>query len=389
VVIHGGRIGELLPAGTAESGTVIDADGLLALPGMIDAHVHFQEPGREDWEGFDAGSAAAAAGGVTVVVDMPIDSDPPTTTAALVEAKAHAARRHSRVDVAIWGGLVPASVSELGAMVDAGVVGFKAFACSSGWAAFPPIDAASLAAGFAVAAKARVPVAVHCELAELGRTVESEVAAVRWAAQLAAEAGAWLHVVHASSPEAVDEARRWPLVTVETCPHYVLLDDRVGPLGRCHPPVRDAAAREAMWSRLASGHIDWVTSDHSPCAPERRRTWAGIDGVGLTLPLLLSSGRLPLSNLVRLTTQAARDLRLPGKGAVAPGFDADLALVDPTDVWEVGPDTTWSRHRMSPFAGRAIKGRVVMTLVRGRVVFTLADGPSSGSGGVVVRPQLS
>jgi allantoinase len=196
-------------------------------------------------------------------------------------------------------------------------------------------------------------------------------------------------VVHASSPGAVDAARRWPLVTVETCPHYLLLDDCAGPLGRCNPPVRDATAREEMWARVADGRIDWISSDHSPCGPERRGNWAGIDGVGLTLPLLLSTGRLPLADIVRLTTQAARALRLPGKGAVVPGFDADLALVDPTEGWEIGPNTTWSRHRMSAFAGTVVKGRVVMTLVRGRIVFTSADGPSPGGGGVVLRPRLS
>jgi allantoinase len=389
IVVDGERIVDVLPAGQADADHVIDADGLLVLPGMIDAHVHFQEPGRESWEGFDTGSAAAAAGGVTLVVDMPIDSDPPTTTAALVADKADAAARHSRVDVAIWGGLVPASVGGLDAMLDAGVVGFKAFACPSGWDDFPAVDGATLTAGFAVAGPAGVPVALHCELEALGRTVESEVAAIRWAARLAAERHAWLHVVHASSPDAVDEARRWPSVTVETCAHYLLLDEDVGPTGRCYPPVRDRAARDALWSRVAAGAVDWITSDHSPCEPSVRGSWAGIDSVGLTLPLLLSTGRLPVADVVRMTTQAARDLRLPGKGAIAPGFDADLALVDPAHSWEVGPATTWSRHRVSPFAGSRPGARVVMTLVRGRVVYALRDGPCDAGGGRVVRPRRS
>jgi allantoinase len=389
IVIENGRIASVMTAGSADSPTVVDAGGLLVLPGMIDAHVHFQEPGRESWEGLDTGSAAAAAGGVTVVVDMPIDCDPPTTTAALVEAKVRAARRHSRVDVAMWGGLVPASVGELGSMVEAGVVGFKAFACPSGWAEFPAVDGPALTEGLAVAARAGVPVAVHCELEALGHTVESEVAAVRWAASLAAEHGARLHVVHASSPGAVAEARRWPGVTVETCPHYLLLNDDVGPLGRCNPPVRDAASRAELWSKVVTGDVDWIVSDHSPCGPEVREQWAGIDGAGLTLPLLLSSGRLPLLDVVRLTTNAARDLRLPGKGSIIPGFDADLALVDPCERWVVGTATTFSRHRMSPFAGTVVTGRVVMTMLRGRVVFSTADGPCDAGGGAVLRPRLN
>jgi allantoinase len=393
VIGEDGRITAVAPAGATTGAsmgaTVIDADGLLVLPGMIDAHVHFQEPGREDWEGFDTGSAAAAAGGVTVVVDMPIDSDPPTTTAHQVRRKADAARRHSRVDVAIWGGLIPDSVVHMQSMAAAGVVGFKAFACPSGWEEFPPIDTPSLRAGLENAAGLGLPVAVHCELERLGHTIDSEVSAVRWAAELASAVGARLHVVHVSSPAAVDEARRWERVTVETCPHYLMLDEQTGPLGRCFPPIRDAANRDGLWQCLLDGRIDWVASDHSPCPPSVRDQWAGIDGAGLTLPLLLSSGRLSPDAVARLTTEAARALHLPGKGAVAPGYDADLALVDLDASWEVAPATTWSRHRLSAFNGSVIKGRVVMTLVRGRVVFSTAEGVSDNGGGVVLKPPRS
>jgi allantoinase len=353
--------------------------------------VHFDEPGREDWEGFDSGSAAAAAGGVTTVVDMPIDCDPPTVSAELVRAKARAAARHSRVDVAIWGGMVPGSVGELAGMADAGVVGFKAFACPSGWAEFPPVDEATLAAGLAEAARRDLPVAVHCELEQLGHGVESEVAAVRWAAGLAAAAGARLHVVHASSAAAVDEAACWPNVTVETCPHYLLLDDRdareIGPAAHCSPPIRDAANRKQLWDRLGDG-IGSIASDHSPCPPAARTgasPWAGIDGVGLSLPLLLSAGLSP-SRLAEVSTAAAGILRLTGKGRIEPGYDADLALVDPIASWVIGPDTTWSRHRQSPFAGRRLTGRVVATLVRGRTVFWLGDGPGPAGGARVLAP---
>jgi len=387
VIVDGGRIVALGPPGGADTtaNSTLDAGGLLVMPGMVDAHVHFDEPGRSDWEGFDTGSAASASGGVTTVVDMPIDCDPPTVTAGAVAAKADMARRYSRVDVALWGGLVPASVGNLEAMAAAGVAGFKAFACPSGWDDFPPIDEASLSSGLAVAARLGLPVAVHCELEALGHTIESEVAAVGWAARLAATAGARLHVVHASSAAAVDEARGWPGVTIETCPHYLTLEP-TGPESQCFPPVRDAGERDRMWSRVVTGAVDSVASDHSPCPPARRATWAGIDGAGMTIPLLLSGGRLTYSQVSRLTTAAARILRLPGKGAIAPGFDADLALVDPTATWLVGAGTQWSRHQQSPYVGREITGRVLTTTVRGRIVYSLADGPAAPGGAALIRP---
>ena len=393
VVIADGRVRSVLPPGGADLAghRVIDAGGLLVLPGMIDAHVHFQEPGREGWEGFDTGSAAAAAGGVTTVVDMPIDSHPPTITAALVAAKADAARRHSRVDVAVWAGLVPQALAHLDDLVRAGAVGFKAFACPSGWDDFPACDEATLAAGMAAAARLDVPVAVHCELEPLGHGADSEVAALRWAARLAAGARARLHAVHVSAAAAVDEARRWPRVTVETCPHYLVLDDldaaRIGPAAHCNPPIRDAGNRAALWERLLGGAIDVVASDHSPCPPSWKAApdpWAGIDGVGLTLPLLLSDQRLSAPAVVRLTTAAARILRLAGKGSIVEGGDADLALVDAGATWVPTTDSLRTRHRFSPFIGRTLTSRVVMTLVRGRVVFSLDDGPSPPGGAVLV-----
>jgi allantoinase len=389
VVGDDGRIVALTPAGTtgatSASTNMIDAGGLLVFPGMVDAHVHFQEPGRTSWEGFDTGSAAAAAGGVTTVVDMPIDSDPPTVTAADVKAKAEAAERSSRVDVALWGGLIPGSLDDLAAMAQAGVAGFKAFACPTGWDDFPPVDEVTLLCGLATAARLDLPVAVHCELEPLGHTVLSEVEAVRWAARQAARAGARLHVVHVSSAEAIDEAKLWPGVTTETCPHYLELEEGQG---HCAPPIRDRAIREALWARVQTNAVDWVASDHSPCPPSWRDHWAGIDGVGMALPVLLSSDRLPLTDVARLITEAARVLRLPGKGSLDVGADADLVLVDPDAEWTVSYNTQWSRHRQSPYLGRRVKGQVIRTMVRGRTVFLHGDGPSELGGGRFIRPPL-
>ncbi len=389
VVVADGRIVSLHGPGEADTtaSRVVDAGGLLVLPGMIDAHVHLQEPGRSEWEGFDTGSAAAAAGGVTTVVDMPIDCDPPTVTPEAVVAKAAAARRSSRVDVALWGGLTPTSLGDLDAMAGAGVIGFKAFACPSGWDDFPPVDTAAFSEGAGVAARLGLPVAVHCEVAALGHSIESETTAVAWAAGIAAHAGARLHVVHVSSAAGVDEARRWPGVTIETCPHYLLLDPGDG--AHCSPPIRGRGERDALWERLASGAIDTVASDHSPCPPELKRgpsPWAGLEGLGLTLPLLIASGRLDLPDIVRLTTAAARILHLAGKGAITAGADADITLIDPATSWEVASDALWSRHRISPFAGRQVRARVVLTMVRGRTVFCADRGPSDPGGGEFLRP---
>jgi allantoinase len=395
LVIVDGRVAEVAAAGSVDlvGASVIDAGGLLVLPGGIDPHVHFDEPGRTEWEGFDCGSAAAAAGGVTTVVDMPIDSDPPTTTAAAVRLKAAAARQSSRVDVAMWGGLVPASVASLHALADEGVVGFKAFACPSGWDDFPPSDAATIRAGLEVSAATGLPVALHAELEALGHTEQSEVEAIRLGGRLAAETGGRLHIVHVSSAVAVDEAHRWPGVTVETCPHYLLLTERearnIGPNALCAPPIRTADNQDELWRRLRMGQIDCVASDHSPCPPackEGPSPFAGISGVETTLPLLLSSRRLEPAAIARLTTAAARLLGLAGKGRLDVGFDADLALVDPDAEWTVTSDTLHNRHHRSPFTGQHLRGRVVRTLVRGRTVFELGPGPCAPGGAAILRP---
>jgi allantoinase len=374
---------------------LIRADGLLVMPGAVDAHVHFDEPGRTEWEGFDTGSAAAAAGGVTTVVDMPIDSDPPTITVDALLAKGDAARAHSRVDVALWAGLVPASVDVLAAMAHAGAIGFKTFTCPSGWNDFPEVDEAALLAGSTVAAAVDLPVAVHCEFRELGDGPTSEVAALRWAASITASAGARMHAVHVSAVEAVDEAHKWTHVTVETCPHYLVLDDdearAIGPRARCAPRIRSAINRRGLWERLRAGAIDTVASDHSPCPPtwrDQEPSWAGIAGVQLTVPALLDAGLAPI-DVARLTTEAARILRLPSKGALAVGFDADLCLVDPDAVWTVCLDDLRDRHGASPLLERTLRGRVVRTIVRGRTVYVDGDGVCDPGGARVLRPMTS
>ncbi len=408
IVVRAGRVVALLPPGTAgRHGTVVDAAGLVVLPGGVDAHVHFDEPGRATFEGWATGSAAAAAGGVTTVVDMPIDSDPPTLDPAAVADKVAAASAASLVDFALWGGLVPGNVGALDLLLRAGVVGLKAFLCDSGWDRFPPVGGEALAAGLAAAARHGRVVAVHCEDPALlrpgpptpaNRPVAAEVAAVRSACAAAAAAGARLHVVHCSAPEAVAEARRWPGVSVETCPHYLHLTDadadRLGPVAWCAPPLRDAARRDRLWAQLRRGDIDTVASDHSPCPPSLKqgpRPFAGIAGVQTTLSLLLAGPPdggppLDLARVAAVRGAAARLLGLRHKGILAAGADADLVLVDPDASWVVGPSTLRQRHPASPFAGRRLTGEVVATYLRGRCIYDRATGPTGLPAGRLVRP---
>jgi allantoinase len=398
VVIDGGRITAVVSPGEAPvAHQSIDADGLHVLPGLVDAHVHFDEPGRVEWEGWASGSLAAAAGGVTTVVDMPIDSDPPVVDATSFREKVAAASAGSLVDFGLWAGLVPGSLGHLDAMAELGAVGYKAFACDSGWESFPPADEGTLTAGLASARARDRVVALHAEdpavLAEdPSRPARAEVVAVEWAARLAAATGSRLHIAHVSAAAALDEAARWPGVTTETCPHYLVLDDddvaALGSSARVTPPIRDAANRDLLWRAVADGRVTCISSDHSPCPPGRKegdQPFAGIAGVETGLSLLLATGRLPLPRLVSLMTAAARLLRLNQKGSLAPGFDADIVLFDPDSVWRLEPGSLHNRHRLTPFAGRQMTGRVHRTLVRGLTVFF--DGErASGPRGSQVRP---
>ena len=375
----------------------LDARGLHVFPGVVDVHVHFDEPGRTEWEGFATGSAALAAGGGTCFVDMPLNAHPPTLDAASFRLKAEAAARSSVCDFALWGGLVPGNLGSLAELAACGVVGFKAFMSPSGIDDFEAADDATLREGMARAAALGLPVAVHAESPDRlrapagagwldwarSRPVEAELEAIGKALALAAETGCSLHVVHVSTAAGVrlvaDARARGLDATCETCPHYLLFceDDleRLGAAGKCAPPIRAAAARDALWRELVEGRIELVASDPSPGPPELKRgddafaVWGGVSGCQSLLPALLTEGPargLDLGAVARLTAAApAARLRLPGKGRIAPGFDADLALVDLAAEDELRVDDLRYRHPISPYVGRRFRGRVVRTLLRG------------------------
>ena len=399
----------------------IDASGLLVLSGVVDAHVHFNEPGRADWEGFATGSAAVAAGGGTCFIDMPLNAHPPTVNAATFDAKLAAALGSSLTDFAFWGGLVPSNLGDLADLATRGVVGFKAFMCPSGIDDFAYADDATLREGMARAAELGLPVAVHAEDAELtrrladaatgtgwrdfvaSRPVEAELEAIGRAIALAEETGCSLHIVHVSSGRGirlVTEAKARGIdVTCETCPHYLLFTeddlDELGAIGKCAPPLRPRGESDALWAELAADSIDLLASDHSP-APAALKTgddffaiWGGIAGCQSLLPALFPEAQrrgVALEKLVDGVTAApAKRFRLPGKGHLEPGYDADFSLVDLNTPGLLRVDELQYRHRHSPYVDRVPHARVRRTVLRGETIWL--DGHRVGApAGRLVRP---
>jgi allantoinase len=428
VAVHGGQIVKIALEIDGSAASVIDAQGLHVLPGIIDSHVHFNEPGRTDWEGIETGSNALAAGGGTAFFDMPLNSLPPVTDAASFALKRAAAERSSRTDFGIWGGLVPGNLDELEPMRDAGVIGLKSFMCNSGVDEFPVADAATLRAGMKRAAALGMLVAVHAEdeaLARIrtaeqhalgtdvrtwlkSRPVELELAAIRTAVDIAGETQCALHIVHVSSPEGVAlavAARKLGVnVSIETCPHYLLLTEedviRLGAPAKCFPPLRPEAARMGLWQALESGAIDTLGSDHSPAPPDMKKAqdffaiWGGISGCQHGFELVLSealsrnSPEVALPRFSDLTAaNVAHRFRIGDtKGSLAVGFDADMILIDTRAEHTLSNADLLYRHRQGPYDGRKAQVRIDRTIVRGRTVYAqgrIAPGPPCGH---FVRP---
>ena len=395
-------IGAELPGGREE----IAARGLIVLPGVVDAHVHLNDPGRSEWEGFETGTRALAVGGATTCVDMPLNASPPTLDAASFAAKKAAAEGKLHVDVALWGGLVPGPLDRLDELAACGVVGFKAFMSSSGIDDFERVDDDVLGEGMRRAAALGLPVAVHAEDEALTsaltirargagqtsvrewlatRPVEAELDAIARSLSLAADTGCALHIVHVSSGSGVAliaEARaRGVDVTCETCPHYLVFSDsdveRVGALLKCAPPLRDGAERGLLLAAVRDGLVDTIGSDHSPAPASMKAAtdffsvWGGISGCQSLLSVVLDLDLDP-ADAARLTATApAARLGLDGKGALVPGADADLVLVDPSGQVKLETADLHYRHRQSPYAGRTFRHHVVRTILRG---ITIWDG---------------
>ncbi len=418
IAIEDGRIvaiGPQLP-GAAEE---IDARGLHIFPGLIDVHLHFNEPGRTDWEGAATGSRALAAGGGTLFFDMPLNSTPCTVHAEAFDQKRAALEKSSITDFALWGGLIPGNIPQMAELADRGVVGFKAFLCDSGLPEFPRADDLTLLEGMREAARLGLPVAVHAESQEItgglaarriangsvaqflaSRPVIAELEAIQRATLLAREAGAKLHIVHVSSGRGVAlaaEARAQGAdVSIETCPHYLFFTEadveRLGAVAKCAPPLRAAAEQDALWKQLLAGTVDIVASDHSPAPPEMKtgdfgKAWGGIAGVQSTLAVLLE--RVPLERISSLVSaEPARRFRIQSKGAIAIGMDADLTLVGLSRSVQLRPENLMQRHALSPYVGSCFRGCVVRTIRRGETIFASGE-ITARSEGKFVRPLLT
>jgi len=371
----------------------LDAGGQHVLPGGLDPHVHFNEPGRTHWEGLRTGTAALAAGGFTAFFDMPLNSSPPLIDGSAFDAKLQAARASARVDYGFWGGLVPGNLEHLEELAERGAVGFKAFMSNSGIDEFVHADDVTLYEGMAVCARLGRLVAVHAENDALtarpagtdarafmaSRPVVAEVEAIGRALAFAEDTGCPLHIVHVSTARGVElvaEARtRGVDVSCETCPHYLWLSEHdvetLGAVAKCAPPVRPDAERERLWQLVCGGAVDMITSDHSPSSPDLKAgrfadAWGGIAGCQTTLTLLLSEGDLALERVGRLVAGAAAErFGMPRKGRIEVGADADLALLELGAEYVLGTDELQYRHRISPWIGRRLRARVTTTLLRG------------------------
>jgi len=426
IAIEAGRIAEVGPDLSAASHE-IDAEGLFVFPAVIDAHLHFNEPGRTEWEGAATGSRALAAGGGALFFDMPLNSTPPTVTAREFDRKRAALEATSITDFALWGGLIPGNLGEMAELAARGVVGFKAFLCDSGLPEFPRADDLTLADGLREAARLGLPVAVHAESHELvqglsqrmteqgrqeirdfldSRPVLAEVEAIQRATLLAYDAGAKLHIVHVSSglgvAAAADARARGVDASIETCPHYLFFTEedveRLGAIAKCAPPLRHPIHQAALWDKVLDGTVDLIASDHSPASPEMKcrpfwQAWGGIAGVQSTLAVLLDQGyhrrHLQLERIAALVAaEPARRFAIARRGRIAPGYSADLALVDLDTAFTLNSEDLLQRHPMSPYAGACFRGAPRMTIRRGEVIFNRGT-ITAQTRGILVRPTLT
>ena len=395
-----------VPAGAR----LADFEHLAVMPGVVDTHVHLNEPGRTEWEGFTTATRAAAIGGITTLVDMPLNSIPPTTTREGFAAKRAAATGQCSVDVGFWGGVVPGNSGELAGMVQDGVRGFKCFLVDSGVEEFGWVGESHLAIAMPILAGLDRPLLVHAELAGpidaaltglaaadphkyatylASRPESAEAQAIAMVTDLCRQTAARTHIVHHSAASALPllaaaKAQGLPL-SAETCPHYLhFVAERI-PDGatafKCAPPIRDAANREALWQALAAGTLDFVASDHSPCSPSLKAleagdfvaAWGGVSGLQLALPVIWSEAQARGHSLVQIVRWMCEGpARLAGftgrKGTIAAGADADLVVFDDAGTTTVTAATVHHRHKLTPYSGETLRGAVHATYLRGQRV---------------------
>lgn len=423
------RIASMDDTGGASTDEVLDANGLIVIPGLVDTHVHINEPGRTDWEGFATATAAAAAGGVTTLLDMPLNSIPATTKASALEKKRKAAAAQARVDVGFLGGVVPGNNDDLPQLWQQGVYAFKCFMVPSGVQEFENVTAKDLHAAMPVLAQLRAPLMVHAELPGpieaaapalvdrdkrayatylASRPPAAEVDAVRLVLDLARRYAVRVHIVHVSACEVLPllreaRAERLP-VTAESCPHYLAIEAEQIPAGatefKCAPPIRGRDNRNHLWNALADGTIDAIVSDHSPCPPDLKKketgdffaAWGGVASLELGFSVIWSEARKrggSMESVVNWMSHAPA--RLAGlhrqKGRLAPGLQADFALVNPDEYFVVDPKALKQRHPVTPYAGRTLHGKVHATYLRGELIYAAGELIGEPRGQLLARTE--
>ena len=428
VVVTNGRISGIVAPELAPRDVPVDDVGdKLVMPALFDSHVHVNEPGRTEWEGFETATRAAAAGGISAIADMPLNSIPVTTTLAALQTKLAAAKGKLAVDCAFWGGVVPGNSGELEAMIDAGVAGFKVFLCHSGIDDFPNVTEADLRQAMPILAKRNVPLLAHAELLSPLPTGEDgqrpgegpksyagylasrpkawENSAIDLLIRLCKETGCRVHIVHLSSSDALEAiagAKEDGLpLTVETCPHYLTFDAEDIPDGHCEykcaPPIRERANREKLWTGLEGGTIDFIVSDHSPCSPELKlkdqgdfaKAWGGISSLQFGLPAVWTQAEergfepedVELWMCERPAKFAGFGLK---KGKIADGYDADIVVWDTDAEFTVQEQYIQHRHKLTPYAGRKLKGVVHRTYVRGKKAYDRGNFAAAPVGDILI-----
>lgn len=420
VVVDDERITALLEDGAAVEAReeIVVPDDQVLMPGLVDSHVHVNEPGRTPWEGYESATRASLAGGITTILDMPLNSSPPTTTVDNLDAKEEAAQGKLSVDVGFWGGAVPGNIDQMAPLWDKGVFGFKCFTAHSGIDEYGYLGYEGVKEVLAELAELDAVLIVHAEdsriLAEAPQDITDQYAtflasrpraaentAIEQVLAAARETGARVHILHLSSAEALPAIRaakqEGVKVTVETCPHYLTFASELIPDGateyKCCPPLRENDNRKALWEGLKDGTIDHIASDHSPCTVDLKvkdtgdfgKAWGGVASVQLGLPAVWTAGEefgIELSDIARwLAANPCASFRVPGKGSIAVGNDADFAVVAPEETFVVDVEDLEHKNKISPYQGRTLRGVVKRTVLRGRTV-----DRDSKAGRIVRRP---